>query len=158
MTHPQGQHGSRGFSLIELIVVIILLGILSVIISARFFDTSQFQSAGFSEDVINAFRYAQKTAIASGCEVQASYDSGSRQYALYFRGGGSDTSCGTGAFSELVRSPQDNSGFTGMGPSDITGSGSLAVVFDAGGSPSSGGSFVIGSRTINVSPVTGYVY
>lgn len=136
----------------------ILLGILAAVALPRLFDQTGFQEAGFYQDVINAFRYAQKTAIASGCDVQASYDSGSRQYAVYFRSGGSDTSCGAGGFSEFVRAPQDNSNYIGIGPAGISTSGALTVVFDAAGSPSTSGSFNIGNKTITVAPVTGYVY
>jgi MSHA pilin protein MshC len=149
---------SKGFTIIELVIVTILLGILAIVALPRLFDQTGFQETGFYQDVINAFRYAQKTAIASGCDVQASYDSVSRQYAVYFRSGGTDTSCGAGSFSEFVRSPQDNSNYTGTGPSGISSSGTLSVVFDAAGSPSNSGSFNIGNKTINVAPVTGYVY
>jgi MSHA pilin protein MshC len=55
---------TAGFSLIELIVVIIIVGILAATVAPRFFDSSVFQSRGFADQVQATLRYAQKEAIA----------------------------------------------------------------------------------------------
>ena len=148
---------SYGFSLVELIVVIILLGILGTVATSKLFDMSQFDSAGFHQDTVNAFRYAQKTAIASGCEVEASLLS-SGSYALNFRSGGSVTSCGSGAFSDPVIHPQMQGNFSGVAPAGVTVSADLVVVFDAAGAPNTGGSSTIGTKGITVEAVTGFVH
>lgn len=54
----------RGFTLLELIVVIVLLGILSVYAAPRLFNTSDFDAFGFHGETLAYLRYAQKTAIA----------------------------------------------------------------------------------------------
>jgi MSHA pilin protein MshC len=54
----------RGFTLIELIMTIIIVGIISVVAIPRFTSNSVFQSRGFADQVQAALRYAQKTAIA----------------------------------------------------------------------------------------------
>ncbi len=54
----------RGFTLIELVVVIVMLGILAVYVAPQFFSASLFQSRGFADQVQAALRYAQKQAIA----------------------------------------------------------------------------------------------
>jgi prepilin-type N-terminal cleavage/methylation domain-containing protein len=146
-----------GFSLVEVIVVIILLGILSVVALPRLFDTTDFDTANFHEDAINAFRYAQKTAIASGCDVEVSLLA-SGSFALNFRSGGTATSCGTGAFSEPVIHPQMQGNFSGTAPATVTVSNDLVVSFNAEGVPSSGGSATIGFRSITVEPITGFVH
>lgn len=57
-------HRSRGFTLVELIMVLVLLGILAVFIAPKFSDPSTFTARGFHDETIAILRYAQKTAIA----------------------------------------------------------------------------------------------
>jgi len=59
-----GSQRQRGFTLIELIMTIIIVGIIAVVALPRFADNSVFQSRGFADQVQAALRYAQKTAIA----------------------------------------------------------------------------------------------
>ena len=59
-----------GFSLIELIAVIILLGILGVVALGRFSGGDAFAARGFFDDTVSAVRFAQKLAVSSGCDVR----------------------------------------------------------------------------------------
>lgn len=88
-----------GFSLIELLVVILLLGILSVFAVGRLFDQNQFAARGFFDDTVNAVRFAQKLAVSSGCDVRVSLSS--TGYVLNQR---QDT-CTTGTFTQAVPNP-----------------------------------------------------
>ncbi len=54
----------RGFTLIELIMVMVIVGILAVVVAPRFFDADIFKSRGFADQVQATLRYAQKEAIA----------------------------------------------------------------------------------------------
>lgn len=54
----------RGFTLIELIMVMVVVGILAVFVAPRFFDANVFKSRGFADQVQATLRYAQKEAIA----------------------------------------------------------------------------------------------
>jgi MSHA pilin protein MshC len=53
-----------GFTLIELIMVMVIVGILAIFVAPRFFDKNVFQSRGFADEVQASLRYAQKVAIA----------------------------------------------------------------------------------------------
>lgn len=53
-----------GFTLIELIMVMIIVGILAIAVMPRFADQSAFESRGFHDETLALLRYAQKTAIA----------------------------------------------------------------------------------------------
>ncbi|MDH3220049.1 MAG: type II secretion system GspH family protein [Gammaproteobacteria bacterium] len=61
---------NSGFSLIELLAVVILLGILGVVALGRFGNTDIFAARGFFDDTVSAVRFAQKLAISSGCDVR----------------------------------------------------------------------------------------
>jgi len=54
---------SRGFTLLELVTVILILGILAAVAAANF-DQKSIDQTWFLEQVKSALRYAQKTAIA----------------------------------------------------------------------------------------------
>lgn len=66
------KHRSHGFTLVELVLVMILTGILAATAIPRFFATDSFNNRGFYSDVINAIRYGQQYAVATNCPVQVS--------------------------------------------------------------------------------------
>jgi len=69
MSVVNNRHNS-GFSLVELLAVVILLGILGVVALGRIGDQSQFAARGFYDDTVTAVSFAQKFAISSGCDVR----------------------------------------------------------------------------------------
>ena len=54
----------QGFTLIELVTVVVLVSALSVFVAPRMFNTSVFNARGLQDETLALFRYAQKTAIA----------------------------------------------------------------------------------------------
>ena len=64
MRRARTRRSLAGFTLVELIVVIVLVGILSVVAMPRFFDKT-FEEAGFHDGVKAAVQHARRTAIAS---------------------------------------------------------------------------------------------
>ena len=67
---------SRGYTMIELVTVIVILGILAAIAVPRFFDAQVFEERGFYEEVAAALRYGQKIAVGSGCPVRVTITAG----------------------------------------------------------------------------------
>ncbi len=61
---------SSGFSLIELLMVVILLGILSIFALGRLGNQDAFAARGFFDDIVGAVRFAQKLAVSTGCDVR----------------------------------------------------------------------------------------
>jgi MSHA pilin protein MshC len=54
----------RGFTLVELVMTIVILGIIAAVAVPRLFNNNVFQSRGFADQVQATLRYAQKEAIA----------------------------------------------------------------------------------------------
>ena len=71
--NSRSRSSAQGVTLIELIVVLLLIGILSAYVASRFFSTSSFDQAGFTQQSLSSIRYAQKLAIASGCDVRLTF-------------------------------------------------------------------------------------
>lgn len=96
----------RGFTLVELIMVIVVVGILATFVAPRFFDADIFRSRGFADQVTASLRYAQKSAIAQRRFVCVAFTVDSVTLST-----GSTAACGTalqsptGAASYVINAP-----------------------------------------------------
>lgn len=149
---------ARGFTIIELVTVLVMVGALAVFVVPRL-DTAGFDRYGFRQEVLSAARYAQKTAMASGCAVQLAVNTGADTVTLDYRAGGDAANCGGGGFGDPVQSPSSGGAFSLAAPSgiDITGGGT--VVYDGFGNPANGLtiSFATGPG-LTIEAVTGYAH
>ncbi len=65
----------RGFTLVELVMTMIVIGVLAVAAIPRFFDRQAFEARGFYDETLAALRYAQKSAIAQRRNVCVTFNS-----------------------------------------------------------------------------------
>jgi len=61
---------TQGFTLVELIMTIIIIGVLAVAVAPRFFSLDTYQERFYTEDLLAALRYARRSAEASNCPVR----------------------------------------------------------------------------------------
>jgi MSHA pilin protein MshC len=60
---------AMGFTLVELITVMVLLGIVGALATARFFGRESYESSTYAEQITSMLRYGQKLAIAQNRPV-----------------------------------------------------------------------------------------
>jgi len=148
----------NGFTLIELIMVLAILGVLAVFLAPKL-NPRDFEARGFHDETLALLRYAQKTAIAQRRTVCVSFGPGSATLSIVAAAGG--TSCPGASFA----------GPRGEIPAAVLARSGVAYVvqpgdfsFDGLGQPSAARSFEVAGdgtplgRTITVEASTGYVH
>lgn len=165
----------RGFTVVELILVIVLVGIISAVAMTRFFDRSVFDADAAAEQLRATLRYAQKIAIAQHRPVFVQL--APNRIALCFR---NEAVCAPA--NQVIAPSGENSGSAATRdacgsrtwmcegrPAGITAAANIAVfAFDALGQPfgvpqaAFGGLTVTiqggaARRTVTVAPETGHV-
>ena len=152
----------KGMTVIELVTVIVLVSIISLIALPRFFSKSPFEESGFFQTSLTAVRYAQKLALASGCDIRVNIDNTGFQLNQWNNG----TSCSAGVSALLaVNRPGSSNTFVEAPPDGVSISGSALFYFDAVGRPRDTASgnllptpetVTIGGRTLTIENETGY--
>lgn len=145
---------SAGFTLVELVVILMLVGILAVAVMPRFLDTQAFHARGFHDETLALLRYAQKSAISHRRTVCVAFGSNSATLTIASAAGASI--CNTG-----LTGPQGDT------PATVAASSGVAYVapptdfsFNALGQPSVAQTIRVSGMPVSltVEAETGYVH
>jgi len=146
--------GVVGFTLVELVVIISILGLMAAVLLPRFVGRDAFASRGFYDEAQSVVRYAQKVAIAWRRPVFVCITATTVS-------AGTVSGCGT-----LVIHPLTGNPLTTTAPSGVTLT-PANFSFDGGGRPSPNAQVTIAftsgiagdpARQIVVEAETGYVH
>ena len=86
-----------GFTIVELVAVIVITGIIAAIAAPSFIGVDAFDARGSYGTLVSALRYAQKTAIAQRTTVCANVDVATKIVTLTYRGSLDCSAASTGA-------------------------------------------------------------
>ena len=155
----------HGFTLVELVLTMVILGVLAAVSLPKFFSPSTFDARFFHDDLVSAARYAQRLATGSGCAVRLSVSSSG--FSLV-----QDNNCNLSSpsYTLAVLRPSDSESFTNTNvPSGLSIISSEAAyyflpkagVVNAGGTTVGNASITLTSsgsitRTITIVGATGY--
>jgi len=149
-----------GFTMVELVVVLVIVGILSSVGLSRFTSTNSFHERGFTDESLTAIRYAHRLATTSGCHVQVSLDNNNLQISRWSSCKPADHNLVT----SLLRHPKNTGDFSNPVPAGTLLT-NLNFYFDGTGKPFDTSSELalttvtnisIGSHLIKLEPETGF--
>lgn len=149
------QHGTHqaGFTMIELVLAMVIVGIIAVVAVPRIIDRGAYDARSFHDEALAILRYAQKAAIAERRTVCVAFSSNSVTLTI--------ASTSPGTCDTPLAGPTGNPPFTVTAPGSAAFSSLPAnLSFDSLGRPSSSASILVNgySRAITVEPETGYVH
>jgi len=139
----------RGFTMVELITVMVIAGVLASFALPYFTDRAKFNSRGFHDQVISTLRYAQKAAIAQNRFICVAFTANS--IAVNY---GNDNTCASGVLASPSGTPYpiENSNIS-------VASTQNPLWFDALGKPQASAVITVqNTAPITIELETGYVH
>jgi len=159
---PLPQRCQPGFTLIELITVMLIIGIMAFIVVPRLDLLRGFDEIGYRDKVKATLEYARKSAVAQRRNVRVTLAGNNLTLTIdndVPEGG----AAGTYPRPLVLPAPDSSCAATNQicAPSGITLAGTATLSFTPLGVPSSAGSYTVtgdAAQTITVEAETGYVH
>lgn len=150
---------ARGFSLVELIAVIVLLGIVAAVAIPRWLGGSGFEERAVRDQIVAALRYAQKSAVSARRTVCVTFSSSPSRLSFAISNAYPAANCTGG--SPLV-GPDGIALSVAPSNSIVFASSMASFTFDAAGRASAAASVTVtglpAGMNIAVESETGYVH
>jgi MSHA pilin protein MshC len=142
---------SRGFTMVELILVIVIAGVLAAVAVPRLIGRNAFDERGFADQLAATVRFAQKLAVAQRRDVFVRLTAGDATLCY-------DAACATPA-----PGPGGEKPYTVSAPGGVAIAPAMVLGFGAGGVPNIAAQFAIqvngtGTHRVFVEQETGYVH
>lgn len=148
---------SKGYTIVEVLLVVVILAIIGTLAGPRFFDNAAFDERAYYDELVSALRYAQKIAVASGCPVRVNVAPTS--YALSQQASlAGHCDPGDAAFPVAVRLPTGEAA-SGTAPDSVNVVPALTIVYNALGQTNlpASQSIAVGNRLLQVQADSGLV-
>jgi MSHA pilin protein MshC len=146
-----------GYTIVELVLVIVILAVLGAVAGPRFFDNAAFDERAYVDELASSLRYAQKVAVASGCRVRADIAAGSYSLAQQTPQAG-HCDLADASFPVQVRLSTGEV-MSGTAPAGVTTAPAMALVYDALGRTNlaTNQTLTVGARTLLIQADSGLV-
>jgi MSHA pilin protein MshC len=145
-----------GFTTVELVACIVIIGIISVVVAPRLIGNDAIAGRTYSYEVAAALREAQSVAVASGCEVAMTVNAS--DYQAQQRSVLNNTCNPVGGWTVNVMRA-DGSALAGTAPNGLAPNNATRIVFGAQGQVTSAAPPPIDIDTyrLRIDPVSGLV-